>query len=152
VEGRFPFLDQRLAALANSLPAGYKLPRLDEKHILKRAARGTVPAKILERPKQPYRAPDALSFLERSAREWIEGVASPDAIRGAGVFGDRARRVLDKCLTRPAGGQFSNADNMAVDGILSTQLLHNCLIGRRPDVGPPQPPGRLIDRVAENST
>src|SRR5215203_3239622 len=58
VEGRFPFLDRRVAALAESLPAAYKLKVLDEKHVLKRAAASLVPAAILERKKQPYRAPD----------------------------------------------------------------------------------------------
>jgi asparagine synthase (glutamine-hydrolysing) len=152
VEARFPFLDPRLAGLASSLPPGYMLRGLDEKHVLKKAARGTVPPEILERPKQPYRAPDALSFLDPSAREWIEEVASLNAIRGAGVFGDRARRVLDKCLASHAGGQYSNADNMAVVGILSTQLLHDRLIRRRPDPGSLQPPERVIDRVAAKRT
>src|SRR6185295_2651420 len=59
VEGRFPFLDPQVAALADSLPAAYKLRVLDEKHVLKRAARDLVPEAILRRKKQPYRAPDA---------------------------------------------------------------------------------------------
>src|SRR3954467_405815 len=62
VEGRFPFLDPDVVALAASLPARYKLRALDEKHVLKRASRGLVPDEIVSRPKQPYRAPDALSF------------------------------------------------------------------------------------------
>jgi asparagine synthase (glutamine-hydrolysing) len=148
VEGRFPFLDQRLAALANSLPPGYKLRGLREKFVLKKLAEGIVPAEILDRPKQPYRAPDALSFLEPSARQWIEEVGSPAAIRAAGVFSDRARGVLDKCLLRHDGGQFSNTDNMAVVGILSTQLLYDSLIRSRPGVQSAVSPPRLIDRVA----
>ena len=65
VEGRFPFLDPDLVELANSLPPAYKLRGLDEKHVLKRAAAGLVPDEIIRRPKQPYRAPDALSFVGR---------------------------------------------------------------------------------------
>ncbi|MFO0670516.1 MAG: asparagine synthase-related protein [Polyangiaceae bacterium] len=42
VEGRFPFLDVNVAALAASLPPAYKLKVLDEKHVLKRAARNLV--------------------------------------------------------------------------------------------------------------
>ncbi len=59
VEGRFPFLDPDVARLADSLPPSYKLRVLDEKHVLKQVAKGLVPAEILERKKQPYRAPDA---------------------------------------------------------------------------------------------
>ena len=62
VEGRFPFLDHHVIALANSLPPRYKLRVLEEKYVLKQAARGIVPDEIIARPKQPYRAPDASSF------------------------------------------------------------------------------------------
>lgn len=132
VEGRFPFLDQSLAALADSLPPSYKLRVLDEKHVLKRVGRDLLPAEILERKKQPYRAPDALSFTEPSARDWIEEVASPAAIAAAGVFGPAGRQVIDKCLAHGQEGQFSNADNMAVVGVLSTQLLYDRFIRTRP--------------------
>ena len=114
VEGRFPFLDRQVAALAESLPPSYKLRVLDEKHVLKRAAAGSGPAAILERQKQPYRAPDALSFARAEAREWIEEVAAPSALAEAGVFNPRPPRALiAKCRARAAAGQFSNADNMA---------------------------------------
>ena len=76
VEGRFPFLDRQVAALADSLPARYKLRVLDEKHVLKRVAADLVPPEVLPRKKQPYRAPDALSFTGAVAAEWIEEVAS----------------------------------------------------------------------------
>ena len=33
VEGRFPFLDEEVVTLANSLPAAYKLRVLDEKYV-----------------------------------------------------------------------------------------------------------------------
>ena len=38
VEGRFPFLDRDVMALAGRLPDGYRLRGLDEKHVLKRLA------------------------------------------------------------------------------------------------------------------
>ena len=85
VEGRFPFLDRHVGALADSLPASYKLRVLDEKHVLKKAARGLVPEGILARTKQPYRAPDALAFAGEGA-EWIDDIASEAAVRDAGVF------------------------------------------------------------------
>jgi asparagine synthase (glutamine-hydrolysing) len=111
VEGRFPFLDRNLAALADSLPSSYKLRGLDEKHVLKRAAHGFVPPSILARPKQPYRTPDALSFGSPEASEWLDSVAGDEALRDAGVFAtDAARRLIDKCL-RASTGQFSNASS-----------------------------------------
>jgi asparagine synthase (glutamine-hydrolysing) len=149
VEGRFPFLDRRVVVLAESLPAAYKLRVLDEKHVLKRAARDLVPKEILERPKQPYRAPDALSFATPEGREWIHEVAGSQAVREAGCFEPEAvSRLLDKCASRAAAGQFSNADNMAVVGILSTQLVYHHFIRTRPIGAEPATIRTLVDRVA----
>jgi asparagine synthase (glutamine-hydrolysing) len=64
IEGRYPFLDARLLDWAARLPPRAQDAGLDEKHVLKRAARDLVPARVLARPKQPYRAPDAASFVD----------------------------------------------------------------------------------------
>ncbi len=148
VEGRFPFLDKDVIALADSLPASYKLHVLDEKHVLKRASRDLVPADILARKKQPYRAPDALSFVGEGTPEWVEAVMSESALAESGVFAvDGARTLWEKCRARAASGQFSNADNMAVVGILSTQLVHEHILARP---APPRdvPIKTVIDRLA----
>jgi asparagine synthase (glutamine-hydrolysing) len=137
VEGRFPFLDRHVVALANSFPAGYKLRVLDEKHVLKRASEGLVPREIIARTKQPYRAPDALAFVGSSTPDWLD-VISERALADAGVFDPgAARKVYEKCRARSDEAQFSNADNMALVGILSTQLVHDSLIRR---LGPSEPP------------
>jgi asparagine synthase (glutamine-hydrolysing) len=149
VEGRFPFLDRQVAALAESLPAAYKLRVLDEKHVLKRAATSLVPRSILDRKKQPYRAPDALSFASDQAREWIEEVASARALNDAGIFNPAAAAaVIAKCHARAAAGQFSNADNMAAVGVLSTQLVYHHFIGRQPQADAPPYIRTVVDRLA----
>lgn len=148
VEGRFPFLDKDVIALADSLPASYKLHVLDEKHVLKLASKDLVPADILARKKQPYRAPDALSFVGAGTPSWVEDVMSEKAVREAGVFSvDGARTLWDKCKARAAGGQFSNADNMAVVGILSTQLVHESILAR-PAAPRDVPIKTVVDRLA----
>jgi len=134
VEGRFPFLDVDLVELANSLPPSYKLRGLDEKYILKRAAKGLVPEEIIRRPKQPYRAPDALSFVGPRAPDWIAEAVSERAVTEAGVFDPTGvGRLWRKCRSHPSGEPFSNADNMALVGVLSTQLLFEQLIRGAPD-------------------
>ena len=146
VEGRFPFLDPEVAALADSLPPRYKLRALDEKHVLKRAAEGLVPREIVRRKKQPYRAPDALAFTPLP--EWAEEAMSDEAVRRAAVFDVEAIAKLRRKL-REHAGQFSHADNMAVAGVLSTQLLYAGFVERAPLV---PFAGRLkvhIDRLAE---
>jgi asparagine synthase (glutamine-hydrolysing) len=132
VEGRFPFLDKDVIALANSLPAAYKLRVLDEKHVLKRAAASIVPREILARTKQPYRAPDALSFVSAG---YLDDALSEAALREANVFEPQpVLQLLRKCRAHGRAGQFSNADNMALVGVLSTQLLHRQLVARLPQV------------------
>lgn len=134
VEGRFPFLDKDVIALADSLPAAYKLRVLDEKHVVKRAAANVVPREIIARKKQPYRAPDALSFVAKNAPDYIGEALSEFAVRDANVFDSQAVvQLLRKCRARGSEGQFSNTDNMALVGVLSTQLLHQQYIANRPD-------------------
>lgn len=128
VEGRFPFLDRDVIELAGRLPASFKLRVLDEKHVLKRASRGIVPSAILDRKKQPYRAPDAASFVSEDAPGWVADLLSEAAVAKAGVFEPSVvARLYAKCKAAK-DGTFSNADNMALVGVLSTQILHARLI------------------------
>jgi asparagine synthase (glutamine-hydrolysing) len=138
VEGRFPFLDKDVVALADSLPASYKLKVLDEKHVVKRAAAGLITPGILERKKQPYRAPDALSFVAPDRPGYVDEMLSEAAVADAGLFDPKpVAQLWGKCKTRASEGQFSNTDNMALVGILSAQLLHHHFVKGRPDGSAP---------------
>jgi asparagine synthase (glutamine-hydrolysing) len=135
VEGRFPFLDEDVVALANSLPPAYKLRILDEKHVLKRVAEPVVPPDIIARKKQPFRAPNALCFVARDAPAYIAEVLSEPAIREANVFDPgTVARLLSKCRAQAAAGDgdVSNSDNMALVGVISTQLLHQQFVATCP--------------------
>ena len=114
----------RSIALGRSLPPSYLLHVLDEKHVLKRAAAGLVPPAIIARKKQPYRAPDALSFLGEGAPGWIAEALSASAVERVGVFDPRAVEALYRKCRASAGGQFSNADNMAFVTCDSIGLIH----------------------------
>jgi asparagine synthase (glutamine-hydrolysing) len=134
VEGRFPFLDREVVELASSLPDSYKLHVLDEKHVLKLAGRGELPAEVLERKKQPYRAPDALAFTGPELPPALEEALSEESVKNAGLFDPgQVARLVAKCR-ESKDGQFSNADNMAFVGVLSTQLLHERLVRRAPEM------------------
>ena len=135
VEGRFPFLDTEVVSFCNALPSTYKLRVLDEKHVLKRAVADLVPAEILDRPKQPYRAPDAPSFLGDGAPDYVNDVLSVARIAEAGVFDAAAvSSLLAKSRAAKEDAPLSNADNMAFVGILSTQLLWEQFVRSRPQV------------------
>jgi asparagine synthase (glutamine-hydrolysing) len=148
VEGRFPFLDADVVELANALPATYQLRGLDEKHVLKRAAAGLVPEEIVRRTKQPYRAPDALSFSGPEAPSWVGELLDEAAVSAAGIFEPAAvGRLWRKCQATGGGEQFSNADNMALVGVLSTALLHEQLVRRAPSRSVPGEFRTVVERA-----
>jgi len=128
VEGRFPFLDADVMQFCNELPAEHKLAFLEEKRILKKAAVGLIPESIIHRKKQPYRAPDASSFLSQDAPAYVQELFSDRALKTNGIFNPEVVRGLyNKCISKRdkvhEPGLFSNTDNMAFVGILSTQLV-----------------------------
>jgi asparagine synthase (glutamine-hydrolysing) len=128
VEGRFPFLDYRVVEFAARLPARYRMHGLRDKFILRKVAGEIIPKELSERPKQPYRAPIGRCFSEGEAFKFTEDLLSPDSIRESGYFDpSRVTRFMSKCFKH--GGQIlSERENMALAGIVSTQLLHHFFV------------------------
>jgi asparagine synthase (glutamine-hydrolysing) len=152
VEGRFPFLDTEVAAAAMAIPPSHRLLGLQEKRVLKRVARDLVPLPIIERPKQPYRAPDALAFT-LDPPDWMEAMLQPGVVRTAGIFDPNAvQRLWRKCRAAAYRGQLSNADNMALVGVISTALLHNGLVHEPPVAARPVALRTIVDRTTVTAT
>jgi asparagine synthase (glutamine-hydrolysing) len=129
VEGRFPFLDHNVIEFANRLPSRYKLRGLTEKAVLRRALGDLLPTEIAQRTKQPYRAPDNLSFFIRGEPlDYVAELLGPARVRAAGYFDAAAvTRLFEKCR---AGRAIGFSDNMAFVGILSTMLLDDQFVRR----------------------
>lgn len=133
IEGRFPFLDHRVIEFTNRLPARYKLRGLNEKAILRRALDGLIPDEILNRVKQPYRAPDCVSFFQgEKALDYVDYLLSAPRVRDAGYFEPAAvSRLVEKCRK---GRAIGFGDNMAFVGILSTMILDEHFVRGRSSV------------------
>ena len=126
IEGRYPFLDHRVIEFCCKLPPTIRMKVLTEKYILKKSMKGLVPDSILKRPKQPYRAPDAISFFHKHAPDYVEELLSVENLGKTGYFNPKAVSALvKKCRHNPVLGF---KDNMAVVGIISTLLLHNLFV------------------------
>lgn len=125
VEGRYPYLDQRIVELACKLPARLKLRVLNEKFVLKRAGGELIPDFLRRRPKQPFRAPEAASFFEPTTGQarapYIEELLGESKLVEAGIFNPKPVRMLVEKARRGNAG--SIRDGMALASILSTQLL-----------------------------
>ena len=122
VEGRFPFLDHRVVAFCNRLPPRLKLRGLTEKYLLKQLAREWLPDEIWRRPKRPYRAPIHRSFFNPETPDYVRELLSPEGVQAAGLFKPAAVSQLVRKIER--GMRLSETDDMALAGILSSQLVH----------------------------
>ncbi|HSH74647.1 MAG TPA: asparagine synthase-related protein, partial [Longimicrobiales bacterium] len=138
VEGRFPFLDHRVMEFAARLDPRLKMKVLDEKYLLKQAMRADLPRPILERHKQPYRAPDSPAIFAGRNLPWVDELLSESVIRDYGYF-DEARVAMLTAKAR-SGRATAFRDNMALIGILTTQLWHHHFVERFRDWRPG--PGR----------
>jgi asparagine synthase (glutamine-hydrolysing) len=127
VETRYPFLDHRISEFAAKLHPSLKMKVLNEKYLLKQVARNKVPSSILHRTKQPYRAPDGSSFLPTKAFSYVEEMMSPRTIHRYGVFRPDSVTALMRKFKQ--GRAVGVKDNMALVGILSTQLLLHQFVG-----------------------
>lgn len=123
IEGRFPYLDHRVIEFANRLPPSFKIRGMTEKYLLRRALADLLPDDIVQRTKQPYRAPDSQSFFfDGQPLDYVTDTLDSTRVRDAGYFDPQAvARLFEKCRQGRATGF---ADNQAFVGILSTMLVH----------------------------
>ena len=121
VEGRFPFLDHRVIEFANKVPPKFKMKGLNEKNLLKKAMRKYIPDEIINRHKQPYRAPDSSAMSGKYLGEELRHHIAPDEINKNGLFDSAKIGFLLK--KSDAGRGLSNSESQALVGILSTQVI-----------------------------
>ena len=126
VEGRYPFLDYRVIEFCGKLPDNFKLNCLNEKFLLKKMSAGKIPGSISKRSKQPYRAPIASSFFNSDAPAYVSEILSENSVKSFGLFNPgKVKSLINKIHTQK---NIPEVDQMAIAGILSTQLLHKMFI------------------------
>jgi len=122
VEGRYPFLDYRVIEFCNRLPHDIKLRGLTEKWLLKQLGKKLVPETIWKRYKRPYRAPIQRSFFSQKPPAYVMDLLSENALRESGYFNPEA--ITSLVSKARSGAKLSEVDDMALVGVLSTQLVH----------------------------
>ena len=85
LEVRAPFLDQRVAEYAASLPLDYKLRGQTTKYILKKAVGDLVPSFVTKRGKKGFGVPVA-EWLKGRLRPLARDLLSVERIQRAGLF------------------------------------------------------------------
>jgi asparagine synthase (glutamine-hydrolysing) len=98
LEGRVPLLNNDFVAYATQLPLNLKLRGLRSKFLFKRAMRGILPNRILDRPKKGFGIPVA-DWFRGPLREQMLSVLSPERITREGFFDPAAvGRLIDDHL------------------------------------------------------
>ena len=93
LEGRVPLLNRDFVDYVSRLPLDLKLRRLRSKFLFKRALRGILPDRILDRPKKGFGIPVADWFRGPLKQQMLE-VLSPERLRREGFFQPEAVRVV----------------------------------------------------------
>jgi asparagine synthase (glutamine-hydrolysing) len=126
VEGRFPYLDHRVIEFANRLDSRLHVRALTEKALLKRAARDLVPRDIIDRPKQPYRGPDAAALVGRDRPSCVSDLLDPHVLKAFGYFDPAPVTRLVRKLERASHERLpvTHRDSLSFVAILSMQVWH----------------------------
>jgi asparagine synthase (glutamine-hydrolysing) len=97
IETRVPYLDHHLVGLAFSLSDRQKIKGRRGKRLLKEAARGLVPRRIINRPKQGFPVPIAQWFRE-ARNPFIDVLLDPSSLRDGLLDGEFVRRRVARFL------------------------------------------------------
>jgi asparagine synthase (glutamine-hydrolysing) len=149
IEGRFPFLDYRVAELAAGLPDQLRLRGLTEKYLLRKAVEHRLPAEVAARKKVPYRAPIVGAFVGSDAPAYVRELLDEGRLRDAGLLAPEAvSRLVRKCEAGAPRDAVSETDEMGLVGALSVMLLHDRFV-ENPRLAEPLVPDRVVigDRV-----
>jgi asparagine synthase (glutamine-hydrolysing) len=128
IELRLPYLDYRVMEFAARIPATWKIKVLNEKYILKETFREMIPENIRKRAKQPYRAPIKEAFWTDDPGCYVKTMLSEEYLRKTGYFNEKKVGHLLEKLKKNISSVVNETQNMALVGILSTQLLHHQFI------------------------
>jgi asparagine synthase (glutamine-hydrolysing) len=107
------------------IPSYLKLYGLNEKLLLKKVFKDLLPADIVRRPKNPYRAPIRQGLISQN-NSLIEKYCTAEDLERADIFNSK---MVDKLFTKARNSEaLSEIDSMAVAGIISTQIIYDKFI------------------------
>jgi len=97
---------------------------------LKKVLAGSLPDEIVNRPKQPYRAPFGQDIVNSKNKQLINTV-SEKLLKQSGLFNEsKVMKFINKSQSKKA---LSEVDTMALMGIYSSQLVFERFITNFPD-------------------
>ncbi|OSC42266.1 asparagine synthase (glutamine-hydrolyzing) [Mycobacterium decipiens] len=136
VENRCPFLDPAVVRAAVSVNLRYDDGHI-EKAILKKAFRAELPEWTTTRPKQPYRSPGSVAFID-TRPDYLELLLSDRELAKIGCVDRKfARRLVDKIMSSPVE-EISTKEDQTFIYLLTTAVLNQqFVLGDEIDAGRP---------------
>jgi asparagine synthase (glutamine-hydrolysing) len=102
IEGRVPFLDDRVVEVLRDTPLSMKIRGGEGKHVLRQAARPFVTDAVYRRRKQAFLAPPSVLHTHKRLRQMLQDRLRGEAMRAVPFFDHAAIvRFLDHLPRRP---------------------------------------------------
>jgi asparagine synthase (glutamine-hydrolysing) len=140
VECRTPFLDRDLVDYVGAVPPAYLLDvsTLREKHLLREAFTGTLPAFVSTQRKKPFLGEGWWSFTRTRRGAAIFGdLTTPRAVRRAGCFNPSiVPRIRMLWTVLPQGSALWKKIDILAGLVMGTQFLHERFVERRIESNP----------------
>jgi asparagine synthase (glutamine-hydrolysing) len=125
VEGRPAFLDQRVVALARSLPTEFKIRGRVEKAVLREAAKGWIPEDVRTREKHPFLAPPMGLDASATKAETDREAFSQGSMLSSQALRERTSSLENATLAERAAWE------PAIMLALSLAWLHDAYVARQ---------------------
>jgi asparagine synthase (glutamine-hydrolysing) len=93
LEGREPFLDQKIIEWAAQIPSDLKYYQGQKKYLLKQIVHKYVPKEMMDRPKMGFGIP-VETWLNNELRSLVEENLGPTALKEHGLFNEEEVRKL----------------------------------------------------------
>ncbi len=129
VEARYPFLDEKVIALASRLHPRWKLRRgIKDKYLLRKAAERLLPIEVAQRRKSMFRLPLAESFFV-SPPPFVRDLMSEESLAKTGYFDVASVKRDYQSFRDPAGRKLGTFASLGLTGVMATQLWHHLFLG-----------------------
>jgi len=123
VEGRVPFLDHKVVELVVSLPVSAKIRGMNEKFVLREAARPVLTDTVYRRQKHPFLSPPATLDEKGKLNQFMQDTLRGPALASMGFFDpEKVARLLDALPGMTAGERTVLDQGLML--ILSACVLH----------------------------
>ncbi|MFO7908208.1 MAG: asparagine synthase (glutamine-hydrolyzing) [Planctomycetota bacterium] len=133
VEGRYPFLDERVVKFLASLPPRYKMRGMNDKYLQRKLCERWLPERLTGGRKRLLHSP-LEAFHQATPPRFVEQLLSEESLRTTGYFDPHGVRRWRERLPHMRHGFARLFIAMGLVGVISTQLWHHWYLANLVDL------------------